>query len=430
MDTIDDISSKLDELSNYSGAGPKIVAYYKQILSSIEKELAKAYKNGLDDNNEYVQKLKDQYWQYSKDLKDYQDGVNNDAKDAIEQLIRFRMKMISKELNDEKDNLKERLSNLKEFYDNQKELLRDNADEEDYLKEQAKKRKEITDLEIQLAQLSLDTSAKAQKKRLELEEKLSEAREDLYIFERDHSIEVLEDQYDHEYELAEKDTDSRIEVIDGMLEDQKYLYQRALEDIRNNNRELYEEMIAYNEHYIDGTGDAIVDMWGEAYEALYEYYALYKEAFEGIQLNNFTNWTPTTASTGTLKINGRKYAGGTSNAKGGLSQVEELGPEHVFVTANGNKYKLFRGGEKVLNAKATQFLYDFANSGGSILKDALRRSAEAMGTASRAAASIGSVAMGDIIVQGDASGKTVSEIRRAQRESVDYLLKEFKKLNK
>ena len=38
--------------------------------------------------------------------------------------------------------------------------------------------------------------------------------------------------------------------------------------------------------------------------------------------------------------------------------------------------------------------------------------------------------MGDIVVQGSADTRTVSEIRRAQRESVDFMLKEFTKLNK
>ena len=430
LDSIDDTSSKIDEMMNYDGAGKQIVNYYNQIINSVQKELKAAYARGLDDNDDYVQELKSRYWEYANALKEYEEGIVDDAKDAMEELIRYRMKMITKELNDEKDNLQERLKDMKDFYDEQKKMLHDTAENEDYLKEQAEKRKKITDLEIQLSQLSLDTSVRAQKKRLELEEDLVKARDELYTFERDHTIGVIEDEYDKMYDTAEKATDAQIEEIDEKLEDQKYLYQTALEDLRNNNLALYNEMIAYNEHYIDGTGDALVDMWERAYEALYEYYKLYGKTFEGIELGNFTNWQPTTANTGTLTINGRKYARGTSNAKAGVHQVDEVGPEQVFVTASGNRYRLFHGGEKVLNAKATQFLYDFANSGGSIISDALRRSSEAMNNLSRAAASIGSVNMGDIIIQGNATEKTVSEIRRSQRESVDYLLKEFKRLGK
>ena len=429
-DNIDDISSKIDELMHYDGSGKKVVEYYNSIISKVQNELKAAYKRGLDDNDDYVKELKAMYWEYADALKDYQDSINDDAKDSLDELVRYRMKMITKELNDEKDALQKRLKDMKDFYDEQKEMLHDAADEEDYLKEQTKKRKEVVDLEIQLQQLALDTSVKAQKKRLELEERLSEARDELYTFERDHAIELVEDQYDTIYEDAEKTTDKQIEEIDKLLEDQKYLYQRALDDIRNNSKALYNEMIAYNEHYVDGTGDAVVEMWERAYEAMYEYYKLYGKVFEGVKLGNYTGWAPTTYNTGTLKINGRKYATGTSSATRGMHQVEEYGPEAIFVTANGNRYRLFDGGEKVLNSKATQFLYDFANSRGSFISDVLQRSAEAIESLGHASSSIGSVAMGDIIIQGNATEKTVSEIRRAQRESVDYLLKEFRKLNK
>lgn len=37
---------------------------------------------------------------------------------------------------------------------------------------------------------------------------------------------------------------------------------------------------------------------------------------------------------------------------------------------------------------------------------------------------------GDIIIQGNADQRTVSEIRRAQRENIDFVLKEFTRLNK
>ena len=38
--------------------------------------------------------------------------------------------------------------------------------------------------------------------------------------------------------------------------------------------------------------------------------------------------------------------------------------------------------------------------------------------------------MGDIVIQGDCKEKTVSEIRRAQRENVSNMLKAFNNLNK
>ena len=40
------------------------------------------------------------------------------------------------------------------------------------------------------------------------------------------------------------------------------------------------------------------------------------------------------------------------------------------------------------------------------------------------------ITTGDIVIQGNADSKTVSEIRRAQRDNVDHILREFIKLNK
>lgn len=127
----------------------------------------------------------------------------------------------------------------------------------------------------------------------------------------------------------------------------------------------------------------------------------------------------------------QKAASGTSNAKRGLSMVDELGPEWLFTSSSGNKYRIFSGGEKVLNAKATEFLYNFANNGGEVLSRFFQNlvSGGAIGSTQPSAVNV-EVNMGDIVVQGSANQATVSEIRRAQRESVNMMLREFNRLNK
>lgn len=125
------------------------------------------------------------------------------------------------------------------------------------------------------------------------------------------------------------------------------------------------------------------------------------------------------------------YASGTKNALAGLAQINELGDEAIFQSKDGNTYKLFSGGEKVLNAKATDFLYEFANGGSEILEKVIK-SALGGGLFDKISPIINNneVNMGDIIVQGSATSQTVSEIRREQREAVKYMLTEFQKLNK
>ena len=125
------------------------------------------------------------------------------------------------------------------------------------------------------------------------------------------------------------------------------------------------------------------------------------------------------------------YASGTKHATAGLHELFEQGDEYIFSASDGSRYRMFSGGEKVLNAKATEFLYNFANSGGDVLAQMLRNVFGGTGLDGITPTVINNeINMGDIIVQGSANERTVSEIRRAQRESVDFMLKEFTKLNK
>lgn len=125
------------------------------------------------------------------------------------------------------------------------------------------------------------------------------------------------------------------------------------------------------------------------------------------------------------------YATGTKKATAGLHSIDELGTETTFESKDGVRYKLFTGGEKVLNAKASDFLYEFANGGGEILKKIIR-SALGGGLFDTIQPVIrqNEINMGDIIVRGNADQQTVSAIRREQRSAIETMLKEFNKLNK
>ena len=127
------------------------------------------------------------------------------------------------------------------------------------------------------------------------------------------------------------------------------------------------------------------------------------------------------------------YASGTRNATAGLHKIFENGDEYIFSDQGNGKYRLFSNGEKVLDASAASWLYDFANSRGGVLDSIVSKlTGFFSGIESRFAggSKATEIHMGDIIIQGNASEKTVSEIRRAQRETVNLVLKEFKKLGR
>ena len=127
------------------------------------------------------------------------------------------------------------------------------------------------------------------------------------------------------------------------------------------------------------------------------------------------------------------YASGTDNAIPGWHELFEGDlDEYVFTSSDGNRYRMFSGlGDKVLNADATDFLYQFANSGGSVLTKMLADlfGLSNFGNIAKPVQAI-EIHSGDIIVQGNANERTVSEIRRAQRENLKFVITEFNKLNK
>lgn len=121
------------------------------------------------------------------------------------------------------------------------------------------------------------------------------------------------------------------------------------------------------------------------------------------------------------------YARGTRNAIPGLHAINEEGYEHIFESKSGDKYKLFSGGEKVLNAQATEFLYDFALKGAKGMLGGLALNGnDANGLGDKPF----EIKTGDINIYGDTNERTVSEIRRAQRDGVSDMLKEFARLRR
>lgn len=248
-DYISDLDYAID-MAKRAGANSEDVAnMYQKMLDEINRALEIAFARGLDENDDYVQYLQNQWYNYYDNLKEAREDAQDDAMDAVDDLVQYRIKMLKQYIKNEVDALKERLSNLKDFYSKQKDLLKDVADTEDYLDEQAEKRKSVTDIESQLAMLDLDNSAWAQKRKAKLKEELADAQKELNKFERDHAIEVASDQLDAAYEVQERAINARIDELNDLADNPKALYDKALSDVRNNSVALYEEMIEFNNKY-------------------------------------------------------------------------------------------------------------------------------------------------------------------------------------
>lgn len=522
QDYVSDVEHEIDMRSAFEGENKTILLLYKRLISDVEKEIAAARSRGLDNNDDYIQDLQKKWSSYVDAVKELQDDATDNAKDAVDELVEIRIDMLKQDIKNEKDAIKTRLDMLKDFYQKQKDMLQDEYDEDKYLEEQKEKRKKIADIQQKLNQLQFDDSAWAQKRRLELTEELTDAQKELDDFEKEHALKSAQDQLDRLYEIQEKELNAQTEALEKEEDNAKLLRDKAIEDIKNGNEELFREMLEWNNQYGDGIEDTIKTAWENAYKALLEYKELYEETYRGINLSNATAYAPSSDKWATAPVSGivaveskddtsgggtdksdrgktilddatkrkiaaaiwagnygwgndpdrskrlaevfgsdngiqalvnkgvgandeppgeaytylnmRKkilgYASGTKNALAGLHALDELGTETIFESKNGQRYKMFTGGEKVLNATASNFLYEFANNGMSVIEKAMKGMLEGAFREITGNSVYNEINLGDIIVQGNADRATVSEIRRAQRDALDTMLREMNKLSK
>ena len=379
--------------------------YLKWLNSAYQQ----AYKEGLLTLDEY-RKYREEVYEGVKKLRD-------EAESAIKSLIDIRINMLKEDVNKEKEAIDKRLKNLKEFYDKQKELLQDKYDKEKYLDEQAEKRKKVSDVQAQIEALRMDDSAKAQKRRVELTKDLQEAQKDLTDFEKEHTFNEAKDQLDKLYENQEKNLNKQTEALDKKLSSPQELYEQALNDIRNGSQNLYGQMIEWNNLYGDGIRDTIKKAWEEAYKAEKQYFNYTGTHFNGVNLSNATGYVKGVSG----------YASGTSHAIAGIHKVDEQGVETIFQSADGQRYRMFSSGEKVLNASASDFLYKFANKGREILDKLFNGTSHSYNNVVPGVVA-NNIQLGDIVIQGNADKSTVSEIRRAQRENLEQMLKQLNRL--
>lgn len=414
-DYLNDIEFKIEGLARQDGTASQIVNIYLAAIQDINNKIAEARARGLDDNDDYIQELIKKLYEYEDAIEDIRDDTTDNAKNAVDDLIQYRIKMLKQDLQNEKDALEDKKNALKDFYDEQKQMLQDVYDEEKTQEEREEKRKAKSDIEAELAQLEFDDSAWAQKRKLELQKELADAQKDLDDFEKEQTLNNTQDMLDDMYDKQAEQIQTEIDAIEEALNNPEALYNQALRDIQNNTEALFEEMVQYNARYGDGDPSTVKEMWDEAKKSLDDFLETFGRAYKDIILVDSPSG----------------YASGTLNATRGIHEVDEKGSEWLFTSGDGTKYRVFSGGEKVLDANATNFLYNFATTGGKILSDAFSSLLNAImpNKISNQQRPL-QISTGDIIIQGNANEKTVSEIRRAQRDNVEYILKEFTKLNK
>lgn len=381
----------------------------------------------------YGDKYLDEIRGLEEEIRQYDLDVLDKQKDAFESLVDFRIKQLEEETKKQKEELDKRKENLEDFYDKQIKMLEDQFDEEDYLEEQAEKRKELADMRQQMAMLERDDSAWARKKLAELQDEYDKVEKEYRKWEEENARDIVKQTLEDEQDAALKAIEAEQEALEKRAEDQAALRKQAIADILSGNATVMEAMEAFSIEQGTWLEDNIVAKWNLAYEAVQKYG---KGVAAITALNSVfgaDRWDNETYRVLREFLGGeyQQHAAGTSNARGGWAVTQENGPEAILRRAGG-LFTLLNPGDKVLNAGATNFLYAFANNPGAILASSmsslLSRNSLSPAYAGMSGNSTINIDTGDVIIQGNADEKTVSEFRREKRKLVNEILQEFKKL--
>ena len=400
----------------------------KEFMEWIRKDISATGTLG-----KYREKYLDKVRSLEEEIRKYDLEQLDNQKDAFESLVDYRIKMLEEETKKQKEELDKRKDALEDFYDKQIEMLEDQFDEEDYLEEQAEKRKELADMRREMEMLQRDDSAWAKKRLAELQEEYDEAEKDYQKWERDHARDVVKKTLEDEKEAATKALEEQKEALEKETEDEAAIRKQAIDDILSGNKSIMQAMEEFSIKQGTWLEDNIVAKWELAYKAVQKYgkgaaaIAALDKMFGADRLDNETYRVLREILGGEYQ----QHAAGTPNAHGGWAVTQEKGPEAILRRAGG-LFTLLNPGDKVLNADATNFLYAFANNPGAILASSmsslLSRNSLTPAYAGMSGNSTINIDTGDVIIQGNADEKTVSEFRREKRKLVNEILQEFKKL--
>ena len=189
---------------------------------------------------EEIEKLNQDYLDGKYSLLEYQeklasltesqwDAINTaeSVKDSILELHEARIDKAIDGIEKEKDAYRELIDEQLKTIENEEKLRSHKNDVEEATKK-------VTDIERQIAALSLNNTASANAKRKQLEEDLLNARKELEELQYQHSVDTQKEALENQYEDFESEKDAEIEKLEESLKDQEQLIYNSFEAVKQN----------------------------------------------------------------------------------------------------------------------------------------------------------------------------------------------------
>lgn len=412
----------------------------RDLFAGEQAELQRQRDRGKISEWEYLNELEKLDEKYYKDRQDFLEdslqvedeilqgrlSLYQEAYDQLGELVDKQAEKIRSEKEAEKQALQEQLDALKEYYDQRKQELRDEAEQEDNLQNEAEMKQTIADLERRVNSLRLSTSAVDVRRRLELEQELADAREELEEFQEERRLEEAEKALDEEYEKEAEKLQSQIDTIDEYLENEYQVQQDALNELKqikdfSRQSALYQRMRDWNRTEGTGKDEDIDQLFSNVQNILT---ALGTGTFGGAM--SFLK--------GQVDAGQHSFAGGTTGAPRGFAVVDERGYEAKLVNPRRGRYQFLNDGDVVFTRRESLLLKQLTGSAGATLigqrlAGMLQQGAQAASSLLRPAVALPvAIQTGDIVINGNADNRTVAALKAAQKSMTYQILKEFKKL--
>ena len=230
----------IDDSGNLTNRGLAQVALYAQQLANAKQEAAE-YDEAIQSLDEALRKGLITETEYTEMMQEYTSAQNSAveatkaARDAIINLV--------------KEGIQAEIDAKKELTDSTIEALQAEQDLHDYQNSIADSQDNISRLERQIAALSNSTDRADIAQRLQLQQELAEAQEELYETQYDHEIEQRTDALNKEYENFEEMKQKEMDELDSNLDKQNAAIEDYLNQVKNNYTDVYDVLKRYGDEY-------------------------------------------------------------------------------------------------------------------------------------------------------------------------------------
>lgn len=290
-DAIDDandaIDTVLDEVVNY------IKRKTQDEIDALEDE-----RDAISDHYDNLADREKEYWD---DLKERENDSYSYRKEQSEKYYDDLIDNIKNAADAQKKALDEELDKYKKLIEAKKESLQDAKDEEDYNKKVAEMNKNISSMQGQIDLLALDNSQEARAKRLDLEQQLADAMNELAEYQAEYSLNKQLDALDKEYDAFEESVKKQQDLIEEKVDNEVNMYEKerdekldAIEKVHDAELDSIEKRREKVLHRIEDEKNAELAAYDDKINALEDYLnqegTLYRDANELIRSGGEALW--------------------------------------------------------------------------------------------------------------------------------------------